>query len=677
MAGGSAYADTGQVTVKDGCMQDLAGYSLNCTANDVGLSEVMPGDVNILDPCTYPGDTTTFQARFTTVLTAQARHDIGIFFDLGGDPEKDGALTGTCSVSSLHYTSDPPWLDLDGTSNPFVGKNKASKIQDTCGDIDANHNPLYPIIEVTAVCVDSDDDGYLNLPYCTSWRQPGSNELCTGPLPEEFTGGWSSGVIPGAPSKCKCDLGFNVPVPVPPASLEVTKTASPVSLNEPGGSVLFTVTVKNTAIDPTNAVLLQSLLDSIYNNITTVGHDGITQTTCDSELNPFTLIQPAGTYTCTFTASLAGDGGDSETDTVIASGLDARGNTVSGQDDATVTIINKMPAISVDKTANPTSVNEPGGNVTFTVTITNNSVSSDPVTLTSLSDSIYGTLGGDADCKVETILASGANCSFEFTAYVAGYPGYAETDTVTVVGKDDEENTASAQNSATVDVKDVKSSIELIKTANLTSIDEPGANVLFTFTVTNTSLADAVTITSLIDNIYGDLDGQGTCSVPQALAVGASYTCSATFKVVSQPGTVTNVATASGKDDDGYDVSDNDDETVTINNVPPTATLAKNVKLLCATYVVKVTNTSTAEALSLDELVDDIYGDLLDTGNTAIEDTNCAASSIPVGESYSCWFEACTESSPTTDKVTGTVYDNEGGSVEPYDSATVTFGKPP
>lgn len=28
-------ADAGQETVYDGCMQDLAGYKLNCTANDV------------------------------------------------------------------------------------------------------------------------------------------------------------------------------------------------------------------------------------------------------------------------------------------------------------------------------------------------------------------------------------------------------------------------------------------------------------------------------------------------------------------------------------------------------------------------------------------------------------------------------------------------------------------
>jgi hypothetical protein len=661
-------ADAGQETVYDGCMQSLYGASLNCTANDVSIARA--SNIVITDECLYPGDTTTFTATFETMLNAQARHDIGIFFDTGGDPELDGAYTGTCSISSLNYKDDPPWLDLDGLSNPFVGKNKASKIQDTCGDIDAAHNPLTPTITVTAVCRDNDDDGFLDLPYCTSWRQPGANELCTGPLPEEFAGGFSSGVIPGAPSKCKCDAGFNVDVPVPPASLDVTKSAAPASFNEPGSSVQFTVTVKNAGVDPDNAVTLTSLLDDIYGDITTTGHNGITATTCEDAIGY--LIQPGATYTCAFTATVTLDGGESETDTVTATGLDARKNTVEGNDNATVTAINVMPAVSIVKEANPTSVFEPGANVTFTVTITNGSVSSDPLTITSLSDNIYGQLAGDADCQVGTALASGANCSFQFTQYVAGNAGDSETDTVTVSGEDDEENEASASESATVDIKNVDSTIELIKTASQTMIDEPGANVVFTFKVTNTSLVDTVTIYTLLDDVYGDLDGQGTCEVtpPVSLAPNASYTCSATFYVAGEPGSVKNVGTASGLDDDGKAVSDSDDETVTIKDVPPSATLTKTVTMLCATYEVTVTNTSSAEDLELKSLSDDLYGDLDEAGNCEVPQ------SIAAGGTYTCSFEGCTTTSPTVDTVTGTVSDNDGGSVKPFDSAEVTFGKP-
>jgi hypothetical protein len=366
------------------------------------------------------------------------------------------------------------------------------------------------------------------------------------------------------------------------------------------------------------------------------------------------------------------DGGESETDTVTATGLDARKNTVEGNDNATVTAINVMPAVSIVKEANPTSVFEPGANVTFTVTITNGSVSSDPLTITSLSDNIYGQLAGDADCQVGTALASGANCSFQFTQYVAGNAGDSETDTVTVSGEDDEENEASASESATVDIKNVDSTIELIKTASQTMIDEPGANVVFTFKVTNTSLVDTVTIYTLLDDVYGDLDGQGTCEVtpPVSLAPNASYTCSATFYVAGEPGSVKNVGTASGLDDDGKAVSDSDDETVTIKDVPPSATLTKTVTMLCATYEVTVTNTSSAEVLELTSLYDNLYSNLNGAGTCAVPQ------SIAAGGTYTCLFQGCTTTSPTVDTVTGTVADNDGGSVTPFDRAEVTFGKP-
>ncbi len=57
-----------------------------------------------------------------------------------------------------------------------------------------------------------------------------------------------------------------------------------------------------------------------------------------------------------------------------------------------------VPAISVDKTANPTSVPETGGNVTFTYVV--NNTGNVPLTITSLTDDKFGTLAGDADCQV-------------------------------------------------------------------------------------------------------------------------------------------------------------------------------------------------------------------------------------------------------------------------------------
>ncbi|MET1257598.1 hypothetical protein [Aliikangiella maris] len=42
--------------------------------------------------------------------------------------------------------------------------------------------------------------------------------------------------------------------------------------------------------------------------------------------------------------------------------------------------------------------------------------------------------------------------------------------------------------------------------------------------INNTSAVDAVTINSLVDNVHGDLNGQGDCSVPQVILPAQSYT---------------------------------------------------------------------------------------------------------------------------------------------------------
>jgi hypothetical protein len=229
-------------------------------------------------------------------------------------------------------------------------------------------------------------------------------------------------------------------------------------------------------------------MDDIYNNITTTGQDGITSTTCAvPQTIPFGDRVPGGadTYTCQFTATVSSNAG-SETDTVTAAATDPQGNTVTGQDDATVTINDVQPSLSVDKTAQPTSLAEPGGLVTFTVVVTNTSASTDPVTITSLTDDIHRNLNIQGTCvgAVGTTIQPDGSFSCSFTATVSGNAGYSETDTVTVTGTDDEGNTTMATDSATVNITNVDASITLVKTANPPSVTEPGGYVTFTFTVT-------------------------------------------------------------------------------------------------------------------------------------------------------------------------------------------------
>lgn len=111
--------------------------------------------------------------------------------------------------------------------------------------------------------------------------------------------------------------------------------------------------------------------------------------------------------------------------------------------------------------------------------------------------------------------------------------------------------------------------IEVEKTADPTSVVEPGGTVVFTVRVTNTSDVP-VTLTSLVDDIYGDLDSEvhleSTCDLPSdTLADGDTYVCTFSEMVEGSAGDVeTDTVTATAEDDEGNEVTDSDDATVTI-----------------------------------------------------------------------------------------------------------------
>ncbi|KXK09405.1 MAG: Serine-aspartate repeat-containing protein F precursor [Microgenomates bacterium OLB23] len=190
--------------IVNGCIQDTfaaAGNTqkLNCTANDISIANVT--NITIKDDgCQFPGDTVTFEATYNVVSTATERYDVGLYFSNDGGG-LDGAYTGSCTIGTLPYGPTPAWKDLDG---------------DQCGDITSAQS-LNPILEITALCMDTDNDNNLNLPYCTAWSNS-DKQTCS--LPNQ--------AIPETPAKCNCQGGFEVPIIVPhQAKIEVVKDLIP------------------------------------------------------------------------------------------------------------------------------------------------------------------------------------------------------------------------------------------------------------------------------------------------------------------------------------------------------------------------------------------------------------------------------------------------------------------
>jgi hypothetical protein len=704
----AASVPSGQTTMNSRCIQEAAGFNLNCTANDVNVAGVATdeeGDrIWIIDPCQFPDDDVTFIAEFAVQLNAQDRHDVGIYFATDGDSGGDGALTSDdglngCSVTVLDY-QEPDWVDLDGTSDPRPGERKASGMQDTCGDIDADHSPLYPAIEVTAKCVDSDGDGFLNLPNCVSWRQSGANELCMD----------AGDTFPGAPSKCKCDTGFNVPVPVPAAvsfkkEVRVAGTSDPyaesVTFDESGGFAEYRITYSFPTGPTTPDVTLTSLTDVPYGDITYV-HGDITSTNCSA---PSTLSGNGSgsevSYSCSFVTRVGGNP-RTITDTVTATAMDAVGNDLSKSDSASVVITNSQPKITVDKTANPESIKEPGGDVAFTVKITNDSSVSDPVTINSLVDKIGSVefdLDGQGSCSVGQTILPGQSYTCIFTTAVSGNAGESQTDTVTAIGEDDDKDSSGLgtpvtdSDSATVAITDVPGAIKVTKVADVDSCNEPSCDVIFTITIENMSLFDTVFIDKLEDLVSGDasaVDLEGECkmsdgsvlALPLTIVASGKVECSFERSLLGNAGDVhTNTVTASGTDDDGQSVSDSDDETVTFNNVAPAASVAKSVERMDVTYEVVISNDSEAESLYLSKLEDDRFCDITTThgagaGCEEVLETTCATGWIEANGEYKCTFKGVVTTSPHTNTVTATLDDDDApdAPVTPSDDATVTFG---
>jgi uncharacterized repeat protein (TIGR01451 family) len=132
---------------------------------------------------------------------------------------------------------------------------------------------------------------------------------------------------------------------------------------------------------------------------------------------------------------------------------------------------------------------------------------------------------------------------------------------------------------------DIAPTVDVTKDANVESINEPGGDVIFMATVWNTS-HEAVTLTSLVDSVYGNLDKDdvgnhswvsslcdtgGTLAATDGTKGGPdTYACTFVGAVKGEgPATHENEVTAVVTDDEDDTATDKDTATVAIKDVPP------------------------------------------------------------------------------------------------------------
>lgn len=321
------------------------------------------------------------------------------------------------------------------------------------------------------------------------------------------------------------------------------------------------------------------------------------------------------------------------------------------------------PKIDIQKTPKSQTIVE-GQKATFSITVTNTGnvaltgvVVSDP--LASDCDKTIGALalGGQ---ESYSCLSAVINSNLTNVASVVGLYGATQV---------------TDSDSANVTV-DYLPNIEVTKSAIPTSIPETGGSVTFTFSVKNKAPEDFI-LTALIDDTYGNLNGQGTCVTPQTIAADSTYSCTLTKTLASDSLTPhVDVLTASGHDPQDNPASGSDDATVTFVDVLPSVTVTKSASpsvlpesggAVTFTFVVK---NESLEMLYLSTITDDKFGDLNGKGT-------CSAPQTIVGlGSYTCVYTTFLGDwalNPFDNTVTVVGTDNEGNRASDSDSFRVTF----
>ena len=343
-------------------------------------------------------------------------------------------------------------------------------------------------------------------------------------------------------------------------TVKIEKLVDITTLPEPGGDFNFTLRITNTSVEP---IVIRQLTD--WNVSAMV-------------LHPYlgTWLQPGEVLAIPYTVSHTDPMSYRNDASVTVQDNEENYGTATAT--KTVYVTDVLPTVTLVKSVDVPTMPEPGGVFNFTLTITNNSV--EDVIISDLTDTQMYESSDFSECW--------SLVGYDGYSFYSGYPippresvtctyavehlnagSYDNTASVTVL--DNEDNSAEASHSQTVTVTNLDPTISVTKAASEKQVFAPGENVEFTVVVTNNSVAtDPVTITGLVDSIHGNLNGQGTCAVPQIIQPGKSYTCKFTALV---DGDETDRIDASGADNENTPVSAYAEATVEMIN--PSLTIVK------------------------------------------------------------------------------------------------------
>ena len=616
---------------------------------------------------------------------AAQRYNIGIWIGEHGEPAIGG---NQCTFTGLQpATADTGLVDLLSGSGPYRLING-----DSCGDILDSEQTYYEFQASGVLCQDSNGNGKLDIPIAIAWHNNANQDLCQSPTDE-------ASYFPRQSSACREVESYDIDTIIvePSAEIEVYKTATPRFVRGTSDVVTFEVEVFNES-DRTDALVITSLIDSEFGDLSGQG-------TCKTGAE----LATGARYRCEFQKTLTGTPGEVHENTVIATAVDILGNPVSASDNARVLFIaaseTPQPDIRVIKTAAPHSVTEPGGPVRYQVEVWNDGETD--LQLTALEDSKTGTDGSldtVGSCSLPQFIAKGLSYSCEYTLQVTGRYPSSNINTVTATAQvADGSEEVTATDTAVVNFRDSPVALTMKKLPR-NSVIRDRTTVTYELIIENHSPAKSVTVTSLIDNYHGDVTnldlncGSTAITAPLSLTLASGTSIECTFRgpvpelsepVPTETTYFPDTVTASGTADDGSAVSVI--ATAEVQLIPEAAEIQPSPVLEVVktvqpdrvpstggevTFTVELINASASESINIEELIDDIHGNLSGTG-TCPEISASNPLEIQAGSSFGCAFsKTLSGAAGNVERDTITAYgvgNSTGESVMAFDEATVRF----
>ncbi|WP_425814281.1 CshA/CshB family fibrillar adhesin-related protein [Luteimicrobium sp. DT211] len=524
------------------------------------------------------------------------------------------------------------------------------------------------------------------------------------------------------PDESNCDADADPADPdcstdVPVQALEIAKTADPTGDVAPGGTVTYTVTVKNNgSVDYTDDAPA-TFSDDLSEVIDDATYDGDASATVGEVSYAEPTLSWSGalaagdtstvTYSVTVNDPLTGDG--TLTNAVV--GPDGSNCVADADGNLPADCVVPLPirALQITKTADPSGQVVPGGKVTYTVKVTNTgAVPYTNLNAAAFSDDLTEVLD-DATYDGDATASSGTASYTEPTLAWRGSLAPGETATITysvtvndpdtgdgtltnaVVGPPesncvaDDDGNLPAECQVPVEVRQ----LEITKTADPTGTVSPGDKVTYTVKVTNTGGADYTAdapatfsddLTKVLDDATYDDDaaasaGDVTYAEPQlawsgALAAGDTATITYSVTVndpVSGDGTLTNAVVGPDESNCDADATPADPDCGTVNPVKaleitktadPSGEVTPGSKV---TYTVTVKNTggvdyTADDSASFSDDLTEVLGDA-----TYDDDASADVGTASYAEPTLSWSGALAAGATATITYTVTVNDPPSG----------------